>query len=345
MRNGIVVFVILCVSLSCVEQVDFQTPEGENILVVEGFITDAPGPHTIRISRSAQYGSIFDGNIQRLANAVVALRNSAGINFSLTQTGPGEYSTDPSFQGIPGETYTLLITTNIGQRYTSLPVTLPNGPDLEDVDFRFRSSPSGNELKSITGVEVYARWTDPEGEDNFHMWRTEGIYQVETNPELFIDPNTGNPAPKACCNLCFVYEPDNTGAVFIHSDENQDGRELAGLAAFIVDDGKRFNRDYTLRIQQFSVSREAFGFLDLLGGQLEIDGDIFDAPPAQVTGNMVSLDDPSEAVIGFFGAYHISEMVVTIPSSIIAEPKPRVRVNDDCQVLPNATVAFPNPWN
>ncbi len=345
MKRFLIIFSTLLLSVSCIEEVDFEAPESENIIVVEGFITDTHGPHVIRLSRSAQYGSTFDAVIQRLDNATVALRNSIGENLPLIPLGGGQYATPSSFIGIQGETYTLLITTNIGQQYSSLPVTLPIGPDLIDVDFRFRKSPSNDPLKEITGVEVFAKWADAEGEQNFYMWEADGIYQITTNPELYRDPQSRALAPKSCCSDCFVYEEESSGGLFIQSDANKDGRELTELAAFILDDGKRFNSNYQLRLRQYSLTKEAFAYFNLLSSQLGIDGDIFDAPPAQLRGNIISLDDPTQATIGYFGAFHVSELITAIPKSIIEDPKPRVRVNDDCRVLRNASVQPPNPWN
>ena len=47
--------------LACVEPVEFEVPDIDPILIVEGFITNEPGPHLITVRQSAKFGNIFDG--------------------------------------------------------------------------------------------------------------------------------------------------------------------------------------------------------------------------------------------------------------------------------------------
>ena len=129
--------IILMIVSGCIEPVEIKTPEDKAVLVVEGYITDDFGPHSIRISRSAQYGSVFDGIVQKIRNATIAVRDSDGTTVFLTETSPGEYSTPGTFRGVAGKSYSLQIETSIGENYISLPVSMPVGPDISDVELRY----------------------------------------------------------------------------------------------------------------------------------------------------------------------------------------------------------------
>jgi hypothetical protein len=341
-RNIMIIFVLL---LACSEPVDLETPDDENLLIIEGYITDEFGPHTINISRSARYGTVFEGFIQRINNATVLIRDSKGNSTILSQSGFGEYQTPSSFRGERGETYTLLVTTSVGENFASLPTTLTSGPNLEDVIFRFEKKPTSDDLNFTTGVNVFAKWNDPEGENNYHVFFTEGIHQIFTQPEDFVDLVARVPAPKDCCDECFIYDKNNSDGLYIHSDNNQDGREITTLAGFIEDDGKRFTGNYLLRVQMASLSDEAYAFYRLLDGQLAIDGDLFDAPPANIRGNLINLDNPQEQVLGFFGAYHSSSIIVQVPNEVIEEPARTILIPDDCRLIPNSSLDFPQVWN
>ena len=72
-------FIFLLLSFgSCIDPLDVSIDKEVNILVVEGFITTEPGPHMIRLTISAKYGSIFDGWIQPSPGAKVVIRDSDG---------------------------------------------------------------------------------------------------------------------------------------------------------------------------------------------------------------------------------------------------------------------------
>ena len=58
--------------------------------------------------------------------------------------------------------------------------------------------------------------------------------------------------------------------------------------------------------QQRSLTKSAFQFFDLLQNQLNIQGNIFDPPPAKLGTNIINLDNPDEDVIGYFGVSDVS---------------------------------------
>jgi hypothetical protein len=335
---------LLILLLGCVEPVPITTPEDLGFIVIEGYITDATGPHEITVSRTSKYGSVFEGRIEVINNATVAIRDSQGQTTFLNQIAEdGKYYTPATFKGEQGETYTLQVTTLTGESYTSLPETIPTGTEIEEVELLFVEKSGENAIVDVTGVEAYAKWNDPGNEQNFTMWKTQGIYFIKTFPENFVQPGVGL-APKACCAECYVYETNVSGGIQLHSDQNQNGQEVIQLAGFIVDDGARFNAPYTLRVEQLSLSGDAYQFYNLIKTQSEISGSIFDPPPAEITGNIINLNDPNIPSLGYFGAFHSSSMIVSIDPSIITNKKPPAIVNDDCQVIPGSSLSPPSPW-
>lgn len=344
MKNYIILLLGF-VLIGCVEPVPIETPEDLGFIVVDGYVSDGIGPYSVSISRTSKYGSVFEGRIEVINNASVVIRDSQGNpTFLDQQVENGPYLTPQSFRGVTGETYTLQITTARGERYASLPETIPEGTEIEDVELRFKEISGENVLSPITGIEAYAKWNDPQGIQNFTMWRAQGIYFIKTFPENFVQPSVG-PQPKSCCAECYIYEPDITGGFTIHNDQNQDGNEIVELAVFIEDNGARFNAPYYLRVEQLSLTGRAFQFYNLVKTQSEISGSIFDPPPAQISGNIINLDDPNEPSLGYFGAFHSSSMIKTIDPNVVTKKQPAVIVNDDCQVLPGSSLLFPTPWD
>ncbi len=128
------------------------------------------------------------------------------------------------------------------------------------------------------------------------------------------------------------------------NDNISNGNLVTNLAAFIEDDGRRYTDKYYITVQQLSISEEAYLFFDLLDNQLSINGDIFDPPPATILGNMISLKNPDENVIGYFMATDVAIKSIFIPKEILGDRQILKVINDDCRVLLNSTAQQPSFW-
>ncbi len=85
--------------VACVDPSEIDIPEDESILVVDGTISTLPGPHRIDLSRTAKYGSVFDGVIGKVTGATVLVRNSVGDVVEFTEILDGIYVSPASFRG------------------------------------------------------------------------------------------------------------------------------------------------------------------------------------------------------------------------------------------------------
>jgi len=358
---------------SCINQLDVNSDRGELILVVEGFITTQPGPHIISISRSARYGSsfAFGGVIKEVLNAKVSIRDQNGEVTLLNEdfrefthigdipkvetTSIGDYSTPTGFRAVVGNSYTLQITTKEGKTYYSTPQLVTKAPEIDSLILKYKEFPSLDPIQFVfgdfvSGVEVYSQWQDPENETNYYMWQSSGAYKIFTHPDQFMIPPPAviggpwTPAPKDCCAICWILEPTSDNSIRFMKDNKSNGNLVTNLVAFIEDDGGRYMEKYFITVVQHSISVEAFLFFKLLDNQLSIDGDIFDPPPATIRGNMISLDNPDEYVIGYFRASDVSVKSIFIPRKILEDSKVLKVINDDCRVLLNSTTQQPPFW-
>ena len=75
-------------------------------IVIEGLITDRPGPYTVKISKS---GSYFNQPVlPPVSGAQVIITDNISSTDTLKETKPGIYLTSKT-RGIPGRTYTLKV--------------------------------------------------------------------------------------------------------------------------------------------------------------------------------------------------------------------------------------------
>src|SRR5689334_5448876 len=107
-RASIYIFFVL---VACVDRVDLKLDGQNNQLVVDGMITDQPGPYTVRLSRSLKFdnsGVSTTYFVPEKGAEVSIARKAGGTTFRtiLSEAEPGVYKTDSaSIRGVVGESY------------------------------------------------------------------------------------------------------------------------------------------------------------------------------------------------------------------------------------------------
>lgn len=343
MRFLYILFVL--VITSCIDPITLEQEGEVKVLVIEGGITTDFGPHTIKITRSAQYGDVFVGEIKNELGAKLFIRDEFGNTISLLENGNGVYSTSADYKGVVGIKYTLIIITKDGMEYQSYPELLTRVPEIENVSVNYVDVPvKKEELGStfISGVEVYVDYKDPPEIANYYKWETTGTYSLVTHPELFTPVNSQVPVPKECCELCYTTEV-NIG-ISISSDRFYNGNDYSTKILFVEDDGVRFSEKYIVQIEQLSISKDAYEYYELLNNQLSIKGNIFDPPPATIRGNIIGISNPDEDVVGFFTVSDVKRIEYHIWGGDLPRVVPLPIIPDDCREVRNGVIEVPNNW-
>ncbi|MDN3204943.1 DUF4249 domain-containing protein [Algoriphagus sediminis] len=347
------IYLLLLLLLACIDPYEVDVEEGPQLLTVEGFLTTEEGPHVIKLSRSATYGSAFEGLVRPVREATVIIRDNLGNVTFLAEDldNRGSYFTPEGYRAVVGRSYTLQIQLNEGQVYTSLPERIESVPEIKSLDYQIVRIPVEGETNERSGVQLIADLDDPADQDNFYFWRTgTSTFILKTRPDLFterpsdLEPNR-DPDPKDCCDTCFQTETFGNTGIFIANDDSFNGLNTKLPVGFIEDDGIRFVETHRAEISQISVSAEAYRFLRLVKQQTEVSGSVFDPPPANIRGNMISLDNPEEVVLGYFMAGAEAKQEIYINAVDMDFRQPVTIIPDDCRVLPNTTREVPPNWN
>ncbi len=347
MRNY--TWILLFVFLGCIDPFEVVVPEGPQLLTIEGFITTEPGPHEIRLTRGDTYGSVFEGLIRPVREAIVIIRDDLGNVVFLGEDfdNRGSYLTPAGFRAEVGRSYTLGIQLVDGKTYSSFPELLAPPTPIQNLSYQSVEIPVEGELVPDSGVQLIVDIDDPADQNNFYFWRNdEATYVLQTRPDLFVTrPPDRTPAPKDCCFVCWRQEITGNQSFFIADDDNFNGLSTRIPAAFIPDDGLRFSDTYRIDLRQLSITQDAYRFLRLIKQQSEISGSVFDPPPARITGNMISLDDPDEVVLGYFMAAGETKEQVYINSLELDFVQPPTVIPDDCREVEGALEEPPIDWN
>ncbi|MDH7462998.1 DUF4249 domain-containing protein [Chitinophagaceae bacterium 26-R-25] len=154
----LLVLVVAMGTTSCEKVIDVKTNNSAPQLVVEGNISNTPGPYTIKLSTSVDYDQT--NSFPAVQNAVVKISDNKGNSETLKETTPGNYQT-ATLNGTVGTTYTLYIKTTDNKEY-SASSTMPAVVPLDDVKIQRSTFKSSDE----DTLEAVVYFTDPKGLGN-----------------------------------------------------------------------------------------------------------------------------------------------------------------------------------
>jgi hypothetical protein len=120
MKSSACIVLIFLLFTSCEKTVDLKYKDNQSRIIIEGNITNEPGPYFVKITKSIPLSDI--GNYPTVDNAVVTISDDAGNTETLIPQGGGVYRTN-TIAGITGRTYSLIV--NAENQMYSAQSTMP----------------------------------------------------------------------------------------------------------------------------------------------------------------------------------------------------------------------------
>ena len=270
-------FTLLVVATACEDAVTITIENHTPQLVVEGWLTDQPGVHEVKLSSTLPYNQA--DTPPPVTGASVTLLGNDGTLLAYTEAAPGQYLTPANFHGTVGTTYTLAVTLANGTAYTSLPETLLPVVPIDSIYTVVDDDVAEGEEAALY---VAIDFTDPEGEDNYYRWK------VYINGEF----------------------QDGADGIYAGSIEDEGDGEVIEeftFAEFPLQPGD------VVVVEQLSLTEAAQQFFFEVETQTKATGGPFDAPEAPIIGNIRLANNPQQYALGYFGvsAYTARTTVIT----------------------------------
>lgn len=150
---------VLALQIGCIEPFEFETSGAGKFLVVDGLISDQPGPYEINLSWSIP---LVEDSFRPAANVLVSIEEENGIAEQLSEESEGRYVTSRTgIQGKAGRRYRMNVTLNKGVKYQSSWALLKSSPPIDSIYWRFEDGISSND-EIIEGIQLYVDTHDPE---------------------------------------------------------------------------------------------------------------------------------------------------------------------------------------
>lgn len=253
---------------------DIEIPAGQNVVVIEGWVTDEDKQHWVKLSRTVSFDS--DQQEEPIEDAIVTV-NDGSVDRAFVHTTDGVYVSDV-FAGIETTSYSLSVMLSNGRTIVSDPENLNPVPVIENISISsfIRQNPDTGEDETVYYPVVQTQ--DPEDEENYYR------YKGFKNGELLNDPE----------QLELLSDQFINGQLLPHN-----------ISRFEYDEGD------VVTIELLSISKEAFDFLELLKLQTTSLGSSSGTAPAVLQGNL-RYTDSDDLVLGFFGASAVESGSVTV---------------------------------
>lgn len=308
----LILFILL---FGCIEEIDFDFRTQDTYLVIDGFITNNPGPHTITVSETIPFANDVRSIIPGITNAVVSVADNEGNVEPLTHTENGAYVTSAGFSGVVGRSYTLQVM--IGEEiYESTPQLLYEPVTIDSTTYDLGIFETFNNERILLErdiVNFYSSLSIPT-DSTFVGLTWDGTFRwipsfQSNNTQCWIDENSAG--------LTKLLDP----AIFGQSvcEEFIDFRLV----------GNRFSTRYSFNQVAYSYGKETHQYFEQILSQVNSVGSVFDPLPFTLDGNMANIENEEEVVLGYFAALGQTSDRVFINRSAL-----RIQFNDPCIVIP-----------
>lgn len=370
-RSGVRVKWILPIILlvACIDRIEFDIPEAQLQLVIEGMISDEPAPYELKISKGLSLEANTASRIP-VENVKVKLHDDQGKAEDYIEVAPGIYHTQGIIEGELGRSYHVTLEMPDGKIIQSSPEKINPAGEIEDIRFEFEPRTTvetyGEVAADVFNIYVDAKVDNDIG--NYMRWRFTGTYKVITYPkfrEKWTPPYSPYKDPPACsgyivvegvpggklekvgecsCCTCWVSEYEQTPQ--LSDTQLISGGEFKNIkVAEVPINPATFHEKYLIEVEQMNLSRVAFEFFKLIREQKESASSIFQPPIGEITGNLTSSEN-GDPVIGLFWAASIKRKFIYINRSDVPYPLPPISyITEACNdFYPNASTEKPKEW-
>lgn len=361
MKRITILFSFMLLS-SCIDRINIKVPgSSASQLVVDGLITDEPGPYTVTLSLATK----VDGFLQfrKLITAErVTIFDNAGNSEDLKLIEAGTYQTKPNgIRGVVGREYAVRVETLDGKIYESTPDKMNPGGNLDSL-YYVRETFQPLDKPTQYGFRVYADGEGvPEG-DNLFRWKYTGTYQISTYPLQHKDSNC-SADPRSCgaagvyriCTCCDCWVNQYASQPYISDNQFVSGGIFKNIeVAYVPIEYIPFQIKYRMEVKQMSLSRTAFDYWKIIQSQKEGGSSLFQPPTGKTRTNIFEKNGLAEAQ-GIFYASSVSlkqtyltneqikDLFVKIP--VVSYCAPPGEIQEDCRLIfPHSTTTPPRDW-
>lgn len=298
--------------LSCIEPFDLVSISDRSSIVVDAAISDEAKTHVIKLSESFPVDTSLN---KPIIGAQVWIEDQNGNREDLRSASvPGDYLTSDSFQAQPGTDYVLHVILPDGEKLISRTERLPEQVTLDNIYGRYVAIPSNEEAGEDRGVQFFVD-ASSEGTETARLrynWIETYEIRAAFESEYAFDFEIEEPVLRSqddIVHICYRTVP-NTELILASSSGQAENRVQEIPIKFVNQNSQQLSQMYSLVVQQFVLSPDAFEYYQNLEETNEGSGSLSDKQVGTFPGNIASEDNPEKLILGYFEVSRFQEQRV-----------------------------------
>lgn len=269
---------------NCITPFDPEIKKYEDLLVVDGVLSNIPGEAYVKLSKTSSYNSRV---INYVNAARVTLLDDLDNRTEFINSTNGKYTPgDPDFAGVIGRSYRIHIETADGTVCESLPEEMLEPVQLDAVKYEFVEGANDKErgvnvlidILNVSNINAFLYWEYSE------TWEFEVPYMSMRLPDVSVCYKTVKPP-----------------VFLINSTQNLVQKQILNYPLYFIDNtSNRLYKKYSVKITQHTLSEQTYTYYHDLKEVNENRGSLFDTSPITLIGNLRNLINPDQPVLGNF---------------------------------------------
>ena len=339
-NRGYIILLLILLCGSCVEPFDPELEESQEVLVISGMITDQAGRHEITISRSSSYRL---PEFRGVDFCLVMVEDQEGEVVQYSNVGDGIYVADlpDSFLEV-GDAVSLQVLTPEDRLYRSSFDTILACPELDRVYYELGQQETPDPEFTRPGIQFYLDMTGRPNDSRNIIWQVDETWEYWASlfgTHILWDWGNSEEFRTNTIFKCWKHFP--LDHVYIGSTRSLSANELRRLPLnFVSNETDRLSVTYSLHVQQQSLSSEAYDYWRRMNDQSVESGGMYEKQPASVVGNIYSVDNPEEVVLGCFYATQLREERLFVHNNNLFE---FIVPHIQCQYEPMSSIGVLGP--
>jgi hypothetical protein len=294
MNKGLYLFILLITAAGCRKPYNppvLNNPTG--YLVVEGVINSGVDSTFIKLSRTVSLLSKITTRPE--TGATVTVQGDQNTSYPLTETSKGNYSCAGLNLG-NSHKYRLNIVTSSNRQYVSDYMAVLNSPPIDSISYDTKGTPS------TPGLNVYVNTHDASGKVLYYRWDYQETWIIHANFASFFKSNGDTVLGRDILNdnITDCWQGDSSSTLVLGSSAKLSKDIIADFPVIsIPSTSEKVGDEYSIQVRQYALTADAYNFYVNIKKNTEQLGSVFDALPSEIAGNIHSVANPSEPVIGY----------------------------------------------
>lgn len=288
-----------------------------NKYVVQGMVGSIEGWQNVQVSRTS---TIALAEYIPVNSCAISIVDDAGNSFELSQFDEGLYRVwmDES-DLVAGRSYKVIISTPTGDILESDFDKMPQGPDeVGDVYFELASIQTDDPERILYGIQFFTDFSADEDDGNYYRWQCTETYEYRSPYPLqfYYDGSVNEVSPPDSSKMV-CYKTNGIEDVFTLATINLATKEYPAFPLnFVQNTSDRLEILYSLLVEQYAISLDAYNYYDKLRINLQQSGGLYTSQPLAVKGNLMNTSNEENEVLGFFQASSVAQKRVFVEAPV-----------------------------